>query len=300
MVPWMPSHRLLVLLVLLVPCLHAVLGLGVTGSLARVERSVAAGHKTAVLEATGSVLSRASTTTELPVPLGDAQASGDDERPPGRSVVPFVDNQYSDLEIRKMKEAFFTAQREGFAGINVTVFGAHGLTDSGSGWVDSSPDPYVNVSLVNKSQTQYTTETKYDTSSPIWDESYTVTDFADGDTFEFTLMDRNHVADDTLIGRGYVSSNWFFPVGFEGLVYLDDAGSRSARLHISLAELTGKALSDQPTAQEVATADQSGENIRGMAGEPHSESPRTPCIAMSVLALLILPTANSLAEVVSR
>lgn len=239
---------------LLIDAPPAVLGVvqGVPLSLARREGSTDAAHRRLAIEATGPELSRVESDAarpasmqRFPAPLGDF----DGERPPMSRVVPFAENKYSDEEVRQMKQAYFLAQREGrFAGINVTIYGAHGLTDDGTGWLDSTPDPYVNVSIVNKSETQYSTEVKYDTSSPVWDESYTVSDFQDGDTFEFVLMDRNHVDEDALIGRGYVASNWFFPVGFEGLVYLNDAGTRKAHLHIGLFEVAGQALESQPEA----------------------------------------------------
>mmetsp|Transcript_22001 Transcript_22001/g.42202 ORF Transcript_22001/g.42202 Transcript_22001/m.42202 type:complete len:312 (-) Transcript_22001:52-987(-) len=246
------SCRLTVALLIGVP--SAVFGLANQGSpvpLARREGSADAVHKKLDLEAAGGVLTRAESETalpapaqELPVPLGDDL---DGDRPLTSLVVPFAQYNFSDEEVQRMKQAYLLAQREGrFAGINVTIYGAHGLKVSGTGWMDTSPDPYVNVSLVNKSETQYSTEVKYDTSSPTWDESYTVADFEDGDTFEFVLMDRNKYAEDSLIGRGYVASNWFFPVGFEGLVYLDDAGVRSAHLHIGLSELSGEALKSEP------------------------------------------------------
>jgi len=105
-------------------------------------------------------------------------------------------------------------------------------------------DPYVVCEVPGKPQSKYETAVIQQDLNPVWNESYEVTDFAQGDSLEFTVWDKDPIKSDDFLGTVSLSSDFFYPNGLEDLTLtlLDSSGREdgdaSLRLRIEVVNST--------------------------------------------------------------
>lgn len=125
--------------------------------------------------------------------------------------------------------------------IRVTIISASNLPQAD---LLGKSDPYVVCEVPGKPQSKYETAVIQQDLNPVWNESYEVTDFAQGDSLEFTVWDKDPIKSDDFLGTVSLSSDFFYPNGLEDLTLtlLDSSGREdgdaSLRLRIEVVNST--------------------------------------------------------------
>lgn len=109
--------------------------------------------------------------------------------------------------------------------LKVTVVEAKGLR--AADFMGKS-DPYVICEMQGKTKQKFTTEVKYKTQNPKWNETHDLTFFSSGDTAKdpilFTVYDKDRVTRDDLLGKVTLPPTQYYPGGYEGELPLTDCG----------------------------------------------------------------------------
>jgi len=120
-------------------------------------------------------------------------------------------------------------------GLNVTMYNAVGLP---TGVMNA--DLFCECSLVGSGAhgVPFSTKTTHTLSGGdhvAWSATVLFTEFSEGNSMLFKVMDENILTNDELIGTATVESNVFFPAGYEGTLKLDHGGAGDAYLEVKIA-----------------------------------------------------------------
>eukprot|EP00931_Biecheleriopsis_adriatica_P109243 TRINITY_DN8351_c0_g1_i2.p1 TRINITY_DN8351_c0_g1~~TRINITY_DN8351_c0_g1_i2.p1 ORF type:complete len:868 (-),score=161.20 TRINITY_DN8351_c0_g1_i2:160-2763(-) len=107
--------------------------------------------------------------------------------------------------------------------LKVKVLSARQLRNADRFTIKGTSDPYCQVSVVGKPHTAVSTKVVKDTREPVWNEEFTVLDYASGDYLRFQLFDKDigSIKGDDNLGFAVLQHNRFYPDGFEGELQLE-------------------------------------------------------------------------------
>lgn len=165
------------------------------------------------------------------------------------------------------------------AGINVTILGAHGIRSTNK----LGADAFCNCSVVGKPRTSFATEVQWHTVMPTWNSNFVIKDFEEGDDIECTVMEKDdnpgeenfgkedRVEGHEQLGTALMTSDLFFPKGYEGSVRLTHSGSDYAFLDVKINVIQGtiNATIPNPSTTTTTTTSRTMDNGLGavVAGE---------------------------------
>jgi len=133
--------------------------------------------------------------------------------------------------------------------LRVSVIGAKGLARSDM-MGTLAGDPYCTIEVSGRSTSKFQTGVLRKTRDPFWNYEIDVPDYAFGDTIAFTVLDKDLVKQDDLLGQVSLSSRQFLPGGFEGELPLLQAGGASPTLMVRI-EAVAPARNGAPAPQLV-------------------------------------------------
>jgi len=183
-----------------------------------------------------------------------------------------MENQLAELvvEVRNMGQSnaisaiAFQKDFHGGRGLNevvqdkllrITIVGARGLlgTDSLPGGRKS--DVYCVCEIQGKPDApKVQTKAVKNTCDPMWDHEAEVMEFAVGDTLAFHVYDQGVDKQDDYLGTLTVTSEQFYPVGFEGELPLSDVGRGiQAFLMLKIVPLAAAMIQDVGTSQHATS-----------------------------------------------
>merc|ERR1719331_1661209 len=128
--------------------------------------------------------------------------------------------------------------------LRITVLSATGLRKAD--WLGKS-DPYVIVQILgpdNSIKEEFKTDTVKNTLRPTWNYQQDVLKYSAGDRLSFKVMDEDPwPKPHDFLGKAVLSSENFFPYGYEGALVLSEAGKGvNARLQVKV-EILGSGVS---------------------------------------------------------
>lgn len=107
--------------------------------------------------------------------------------------------------------------------LKVNLVAAKGLRKSD--WMGMLPgDPYCVFEIVGKPSSRVETKAVMKTLDPLWNHEVEVPVYAPGDSLLFTVWDKNFILKDRLLGKAALLPKDFNPCGFQGRLWLSDAG----------------------------------------------------------------------------
>merc|ERR1712217_304032 len=85
-------------------------------------------------------------------------------------------------------------------------------------------DPYCVCTIPGREDCTLRTDVIYNCLDPAWHHEATIHPYIAGESVSFTVYDKDMIGDDDLLGKAWLSSNKFWPDGFEGDLELTETG----------------------------------------------------------------------------
>mmetsp|Transcript_34793 Transcript_34793/g.68688 ORF Transcript_34793/g.68688 Transcript_34793/m.68688 type:complete len:773 (+) Transcript_34793:38-2356(+) len=108
--------------------------------------------------------------------------------------------------------------------LKVTIVSARGLRDADRMPGAGKSDPYCTCEVLGKKVPKIQTKVVNNTCDPVWEHQAQIVGFSPGDVLVFKLYDKDIGKRDDFLGTAFMTTEQFYPTGFEGELPLSEAG----------------------------------------------------------------------------